>query len=348
MTSADSDRPVESAVERWFDDRRRDLIIDLIAIMDLDAGVRDAMTPARHRDLVTDLTAVLDLDAGLAAIVRPPWVETGPEPGRIDQARPVSNTGDLIDVIAAAAPTLRLALRVPMRRLASVLTLVSEIITAHGHARLLLRHLGYVHRHADRDAAGRARDTARDLDRALDRALGSDRNAAGKFGPGLLRELTGDLAPARQLARAVTRTDPDAPRDVARLHRFAGKATTGSGLGDDVARAFEQARSRLLDVTRELADRLAIGDALGRPIHLIYVGSDDPIRLRRLMDDLTGADLRDADLTGVDLDGVRWSDSTRWPEAWIDWVRQHSVPAGAGVYVIRLGNTTDDRTLIPH
>ncbi|MGB6161021.1 MAG: WD40 repeat domain-containing protein [Pseudonocardiaceae bacterium] len=59
----------EEALDRWLADQYRALVNDLTAALDLEAGLREVMIPARHADLVADLRDVLGLEAGLSAIV---------------------------------------------------------------------------------------------------------------------------------------------------------------------------------------------------------------------------------------------------------------------------------------
>jgi hypothetical protein len=47
--------------------------------------------------------------------------------------------------------------------------------------------------------------------------------------------------------------------------------------------------------------------------------------------------LREVDLTGILLDGIRWSETTQWPDQWVDQIRRDSVLLGGGVYEIRPG-----------
>lgn len=56
---------------------RAKLINDLAAVLDVEAGLREAMIAAQHTSLVRDLREVLDIDAGLSAIV-----PTAPAPFR--------------------------------------------------------------------------------------------------------------------------------------------------------------------------------------------------------------------------------------------------------------------------
>ncbi|WP_322750264.1 MULTISPECIES: hypothetical protein [unclassified Frankia] len=64
--------PVDSHhadMDRWLSAAHANLVDDLAAHLDLDAGLRDAMLPAAHTSLVDDLATHLDLDGGLAAIL---------------------------------------------------------------------------------------------------------------------------------------------------------------------------------------------------------------------------------------------------------------------------------------
>ena len=60
----------DTTADRWLAERHKVLVHDLAAILDLEAGMREAMIPARHDNLVADLRDTLDLESGLDAIVR--------------------------------------------------------------------------------------------------------------------------------------------------------------------------------------------------------------------------------------------------------------------------------------
>jgi uncharacterized protein YegL len=68
MTGPDD---LPSAAEDPLADAHDRLLGDLGALLDVEAGLRDAMVAARHTDLERDLRSVLDIDAGLQAIVAP-------------------------------------------------------------------------------------------------------------------------------------------------------------------------------------------------------------------------------------------------------------------------------------
>ncbi len=65
------------SLDQWLAAQHRDMVTDLAATLDVEAGLREAMIPARHADIVADLGSVLDVEAGLSAIVADP---TPPKP----------------------------------------------------------------------------------------------------------------------------------------------------------------------------------------------------------------------------------------------------------------------------
>ena len=98
------------------------------------------------------------------------------------------------------------------------------------------------------------------------------------------------------------------------------------------ARARDDARNIARDLARELG---AVGD-----LHMGGIRRGDITTLTNAADDFTDADLRQADLRGVPLEGLRWSESTRWPDGWAEPIRRMSVSIASGVYEIRPGTTT--------
>lgn len=66
---SDSVSSSEEALDRWLAEQHHALVTDLSATLDLEAGLREAMIPARHANLIADLCDVLDVEAGLSAIV---------------------------------------------------------------------------------------------------------------------------------------------------------------------------------------------------------------------------------------------------------------------------------------
>ena len=78
----------EEALDRWLAGQHHALVNDLATVLDLKAGLREAMIPARHADLVAGLRDVLDVEAGLSAIVSAapddPF-DADPEPWRVEE-----------------------------------------------------------------------------------------------------------------------------------------------------------------------------------------------------------------------------------------------------------------------
>jgi hypothetical protein len=268
----------------WLTDRFRTLAADLAATLDLDAGLREALIPARRDDLISDLTGVLDVEAGLAAIV-----STAPAARVAD--KPAQGSLPLEVVVrslSSVAPATRLALRRQIRGLARMLALA------------------------------RIRDLATSLVSKWDADRGADfvdavveAYALVLAGTSVHAELDEILAATR--ARIVA--------DTAEHARYL--VNTG---------VYVRARDDARDVARKLG--------IAGELHIANIRRDDITTLTSAADDFTGADLRQAHLRGVPLEGLRWSESTRWPDGWAEPIRRASVPIASGVYEIRPGTAT--------
>ncbi|WP_037252243.1 helix-turn-helix transcriptional regulator [Kibdelosporangium aridum] len=115
------------------------------------------------------------------------------------------------------------------------------------------------------------------------------------------------------------------------LHMFVYVLNEARDLDELVA--IDQARTTAYPHTPEIFDKLA--QAWDRDLArlLTPVRSDEFVRrlsraVARLQDaitDMTAADLADADLDGLPLDGVLWSSTTRWPQAWEAEVARQSI-----------------------
>ena len=105
-----------------------------------------------------------------------------------------------------------------------------------------------------------------------------------------------------------------------------------------------QAEETLAGVTRAFGSSLAknLGLAPNRVTDVTQINRGDLRRIVHALVDFGGADLRNVDLAGIPLEGIEWSDSTQWPELWVDQIRQVSVPIGVGLYVIRDGTSRTD------
>lgn len=184
---SDIDSHSDKRLDQWFADQHHHLVTDTTAALDVEAGLREALIPARHRDIVADLGSSLDVEAGLAAIVPSTPDETSStEPSTSDA--PTADTAlvtgtspseaaagqteldallrGLIQAAPSWSPSTRLAIR-------ACLQFTPEALAT---ARALERDLALV-RDLDIDL-----DLARALDRALDgvrvRALHLDRALA--------------------------------------------------------------------------------------------------------------------------------------------------------------------------
>jgi hypothetical protein len=370
----------EAAVERWVKERYRALVAEVTAILEVETGLREAMIPAQPNSLIADLAAALDLDTGLAAIGPiPGGAEGGPESTPQNRPQRVFNVRELIDALSVVSPAARLSLREPVRRFAQGLALVDDLALARDRGRALALDFakayetgrGSVKAHtwgslqsgALGDACARAPGFYHALDRALDRAGALEFVLADD--PYLLFALARHRKRADHLARA----DPARAGDLDLVAlRFVSEFPCARDFARDLGHALNRlnlARDYTLRYVRYLAFDLVRGlagvDALGGPHgRLAAPRRTDPEllldgsigaqliqshELEQLIDtfrNFAGADLQELDLTGVPLDGVRWSDSTRWPDRWVKQIHDESVAIGDGTYEIRPGTTTTD------
>jgi hypothetical protein len=63
------------------------------------------------------------------------------------------------------------------------------------------------------------------------------------------------------------------------------------------------------------------------------------IRILDQARNMNNADVSNIELVDIPLDGVRWSESTRWPDHWRDQIRARSLEIEPGFFEIRLGGT---------
>ncbi len=94
----DAAAPEDSAVDAWLDERAHALQAGLTGLLDVEAGLREALLYARHTDTVADLAPIVDIDAGLAQILPPrrpqsPTASTGSSAGAAEPRRDVPSGG---------------------------------------------------------------------------------------------------------------------------------------------------------------------------------------------------------------------------------------------------------------
>lgn len=312
----------EAVIDAWFARQHRDTGTDLAAMLELNLGLHDILLAGHHRDMGADLAGALDLATGLAAIVPRP-TRNEPPPTQFD------NFTHLLNWLSTAH-TLRLTHRIRLRLLAidtEILHLASTL--AHDRARALDRD-----RAADRDRVldllhARARAIALALDRPRD--LDRDIN--------LNRTLTLTLGLATELDRG---RDPALDRDRERALDLIGNRDRARDLA--VTLCGTVMRLGVGDLVHVISDQTSVDTSWLNPA---TIGALEAVRLHELCTDFTGVDLREAQLSGVDLVGVRWSSTTRWPPADVDWIVAASEPVGNGVFVIRDTTVNDGAVVVP-
>lgn len=324
----------EDELDPWLASARSDLIDGLASVLDVEAGLRDALLPSRRTDLTDDLRAVLDLDTGLAAIIPSASLVRFEQPRFFPPADAANrDTSEMREsatarLICSLPPAHRLALR--------------EDPAIPG--------IALAFRLAQRTA--RARDLEQTRDRDVARALA------------LI--LTHDLDLARGLARALDLARPRVP-DLARAHTRAQGLTRKLEFAIDLTHNLDHNRDLGLDLDRDLAHVLArdLARGLADAVALARDLSPDPdlarafdsdlgpahdrdlgLALARACDDFSAADLRDVDLTGMPLTGVRWSRATQWPTAWKEQIERRSEEIEPGLFEIRDGTARADTSTV--
>jgi hypothetical protein len=252
----------------------------------------------------------------------------------------------------------------------------------HGRSRDLDRAVHHVLElvHALESTCVDADDLVQCLDRVLDHALDEDflrvlslerklghvRDRVGVHDLNLVRERARDLDCALDLADEIGAVEGLArlTRDPA-LDRLAGITANSIRelvLNPDKAKAAAHDLAGVHDQAHELAQLVC-----GRSVHLEVenllrgvndrtpvdaswldprtIGPRETDRLKQLAADFTGVDLREASLSGLDLMGVRWSRTTQWPQADVDWIVAASQPVGNGIYVVQ-GSSADGGAMV--
>ena len=303
---------------------------DLDAVLDIEAGLREALVAAQHTRTHRDLD--LDIEAGLHAIV--PTRDTTAPPAAARNPDTTHTVPAVYGAVAAWLMSLDSATRLAARTHPAITALARtlEITQAAANVQDLARDLRLT------------RDRVLDRDRVNDLALDLDLAHAYDLANDLVRDLRLDLD--------LTHTR-DLVRDLARFLDVAHARALDWVYVRDLAHALDGVRVRIHDLDRAL-DRIsdrdrdlavdpALAVALDRDLdracdrdHAPFLAGD----LDRACHDFTTADLRGVDLNLAVLTGVRWSMATRWPsEEWQVQVLLNSTELGGGVYEIRGGTT---------
>lgn len=309
---------------------------DLDGLLDVEAGLREALVAAQHTRTGDDLN--LDIEAGLRAITPAPDVAASPPTTHPEQPDRLGSHSAVAARLMSLDSASRLALRnhPAIRALALILELTNAaaINRALGLGLTLdfdhdldqVRDLVDVLDHV-RDLVD-VLDLVRDLDRdlafipSLDslRAFAHNRHIPHARARAIILELARELDHWRGLARTRARSN-------SRILGF----TRFLGLRYSRARDIEQAIDidlvRDLDLVRNLDQGRARARARARDLNLAR-------------NNFTDADLSDVDLTRVSLTGIRWSMATRWPsDEWRAQALLDSQDLGDGTYEIRGGTT---------
>lgn len=378
MTGHHKSEDAGQTTDRWIEQQHA-LMIDLDALLNIEAGLHEVLFQSRPAAMADDLDAVLDVEAGLREVLptAAPTPSVRPRPGTA-QADSLSAGPPLQSV----APQARIRLRAhpDIINAYSLLVLAGALARAldraryhsisHARAQARARALTRARTHAVELARSLALGIARELDvaralnfdsirdyqlsTALTRAIDRANDRVRDLDLDLARELSGDRAPgldhaldaglAQDLDFALARADALSLSFDRALHR-------ARALAVDLVSAYSLARSR--DLTRDRCVDTAIELVNARAEE---VRQDISYALRRdlpglsgdlvdgFLNDFTTSDLSHADLEGVSLDGVRWSMSgTQWPHV-VDVdelkARSEETPAGSGIWTVRPGTAT--------
>jgi len=319
------DDPRDTALDTWLTACWSALDADLACDLDIETGLQEVLISSRHAAVLADVAGNLNVEAGLAAIAPAaafPWDLAYPDTTGISALLQPHTSLDatasaVAKTVTALPPAQRLVLRT--HPIVQCLDLAVACATTRDLVGNLKRAL---------DAAS-TDDLVSVLDQSLHAALARDdvliRNIAHARNIALARDHTSDQV----LIHALVRTLGEAGALARARH-------------DALIRAVRRALYRSSDVEQPFAELT---------IALQHTPAEDHAQvlswLRDTLDDLVGADLREADLTGVPLVGIRWSTDTQWPSAWADQIKRDSVQAeGAdGIFVIR-GGTVQEASLV--
>lgn len=310
-------------LDQWLHHGMNAITEELDAVLDIDAGLRDARLPTHHRSLETALDAVLDIDAGLRALL--------PQGTHQSAARPTDHSDS--DSTSMRAYVQRLAAS-PLRErleLRSRLHL-DELPTIHMLAGLLVNAL-ILARELEHTLATPACD--RDLAGALDRTLARARDLALNLAQipnftcefdrahEIIHDIRRGLVDAR--AQVLDRALDEALDHARHRARYLISAVLGS-LAVALGRvACDPESVRAFELPLDLV-RLTHSPASDRNLEVARGLVEDITALDAAVTDFTTANLIHVDLRGINLQGVRWSAlTTQWPPEWLFPIRIASV-----------------------
>lgn len=305
--------PDDATADEWIFHALGELTKSLGTILDVEAGLRDALLTDRVRSLDTALEDVIDVDAGLAAIlpVRPSREQAWDEPAPPRSATVQHHAQWL------SRRSLRERLTARSRLPTTNLRLVLLLTQASRDAEVVADNVEFVGPSRD------ARQLANDLLRATEnaKALVTDSHSIGLRPIDAEREraavssaLNDSLTQACGRARAIAEGNHDNSRLTADALRNA------QAIADTLADA--RSNTRFLDRVDDLSRVVARAITLFSHREL----ATSLTALEGAINDFTNADLSRLDLRDLDLNGVRWSSkTTRWPPNWEDMIQAVSV-----------------------
>jgi hypothetical protein len=314
----------DTTLDTWLAARRSALDADLAGDLDIETGLQEVLISSRHAAVLADVAGNLNVEAGLAAIAPAaacPLDLAYPDTTGISALlRPHTSVDTTTSAVAKAVTALPPDQRVVLRThpITQCFDLAAACITT--------------------------RDLVENLQHALVLAPTNLVSVLDQFlhaAPARDDVLIRDIAHARNLALARGGTsDHVLAADLVRVLGEAGVLVRNRH--DALSRAVHRALERAGDVRQPLSELT---------IALHHIPAEEHAQvlvwLRDTLDDLVGADLREADLTRVPLVGIRWSIDTQWPSGWVDRIKRDSVPVeGAdGIFVIR-GGTMREASLV--
>ncbi|MFC9895106.1 hypothetical protein ACFVMC_15585 [Nocardia sp. NPDC127579] len=361
-----TDNPHEiSSIVRRVTSGHESLVADLSKILDVEAGLREILLPVRHDSYVTDLRSSLDIEAGLAEVL-----SARPLPARSDRSAATGSPrgpGTSQHVTEGSTPGRRVSPpkpgAVPVRRADEDddPDLSRGIDPADPHRPGLQRF------HSWHSVDSDLRWWTRKL---IYRELQDAREAATYLCDKIIIEISDPefgSPPALHRESALFEFD--------RLHRIPKALRRASGIqhriveeipadhadnmspitnmltylddlasyADHVARLAGQLR-KMMESACDDHDSIACSFSTPRIIALrshvsfsVKEMTNQTIRVCRVFNDFTEANLADLEIGTEELDGVRWSLHTRWPPHRRMEIERDSVLVDHGIYEVRKG-----------